>query len=105
MLNGSMEGKDCSGRRHMETDRNESCFSDGVSPTQELTSRVPRWPVGAEVRPSGGVLFRVWAPAHPTVAVILEDTSGRALLERPLQPETGGYFSAVVNEAVDGMLY
>jgi maltooligosyltrehalose trehalohydrolase len=47
----------------------------------------------------------VWAPAHPTVAVILEDTSGRALLERPLQPETGGYFSAVVDEAVDGMLY
>jgi len=57
------------------------------------------------VRPSGGVLFRVWAPAHPTVAVILEDTSGRPLLERPLQPETGGYFSAVVDEAVDGMLY
>jgi len=57
------------------------------------------------VRPSGGVLFRVWAPAHPTVAVILEDTSGRPLLEHPLQPETGGYFSAVVNEAVDGMLY
>jgi maltooligosyltrehalose trehalohydrolase len=47
----------------------------------------------------------VWAPAHRGVAVLLEDTSGLALLECPLQPETGGYFSAVVAEAVDGMLY
>jgi maltooligosyltrehalose trehalohydrolase len=47
----------------------------------------------------------VWAPAHRGVAVVLEDTSGLALLECPLQPETGGYFSTVVAEAVDGMLY
>ena len=47
----------------------------------------------------------MWAPAHRRVAVVLEDTSGLALLECPLQPETGGYFSTVVAEAVDGMLY
>jgi len=57
------------------------------------------------VRPYGGVLFRVWAPAHSGVTVVLEDASGLGLLECPLQRETGGYFSATIGEAVDGMLY
>src|SRR5689334_1027935 len=85
--------------------RNESCFSGGMAPAQELSSRAPRWPAGAEVRPEGGTLFRVWAPAHREVAVVLEDPTGATLLERPLQPEADGYFSSLVDEASSGMLY
>ena len=70
-------------------------FQRRVSDTR-VHSTSPRWPFGAEVRPYGGVLFRVWAPAQRRAAVILEDASGLGLLECPLQPETGGYFSAVV---------
>jgi maltooligosyltrehalose trehalohydrolase len=54
---------------------------------------------------SGGSLFRVWAPAHREVAVVLEDASGAALADRPLQPEPDGYYSSVVDEAAVGMLY
>src|SRR5215813_12554301 len=92
-------------RRSASAGRNESCFSGGMSPAQELTSRAPRCPAGAEVRSEGGTLFRVWAPAHREVAVILEDTTGATLVERHLQPETGGYFSSLVDEASAGMLY
>jgi len=50
-------------------------------------------------------VFRVWAPAHREVAVVLEDVSGKVLFERPLQSEDGGYFSAAVVEASPGSLY
>ena len=76
-----------------------------MSPAPELAARATRWPVGAEVRAEGGVAFRVWAPAHREVAVVLEDRSGRTLVERPLQSEKEGYFSSIVAEAASGTLY
>ena len=76
-----------------------------MSPAHELAAWATRWPVGAEVRAEGGVAFRVWAPAHRKVAVVLEDVSGKTFVERPLQSEKEGYFSSVVAEAVVGNLY
>src|SRR5262245_61599732 len=76
-----------------------------VSPTEELAGRVTGGSVGAEVQPAGGVAFRVWAPAHREVAVVLEGASGAAVVERPLRAEAGGYFSSIVDEAAPGVLY
>jgi maltooligosyltrehalose trehalohydrolase len=39
------------------------------------------------------------------VTVVLEDASGAVLVERPLQSESEGYFSSVVDEASTGSLY
>jgi maltooligosyltrehalose trehalohydrolase len=50
-----------------------------------------RLPVGAEVQPSGGVHYRVWAPVRRAVEVVIE--SGPAVA---LQPEDQGYFSGLV---------
>jgi maltooligosyltrehalose trehalohydrolase len=61
-----------------------------------------RWPVGADVLPSGEVHFRVWAPRRRTVEVALEDGSGRPV---PLSAEAGGYFSGPVKTARVGSLY
>jgi maltooligosyltrehalose trehalohydrolase len=57
------------------------------------------------VRPDGGSFFRVWAPAHREVTVVIEDVAGGALAERPLQPEPEGYFSSLVKEAAAGAHY
>lgn len=59
-----------------------------------------RFPLGAEVMPEGGVGFRVWAPAHGRVSVVIEDGG-----EYPLDPESGGYFSGIVDQAAPGSLY
>jgi maltooligosyltrehalose trehalohydrolase len=70
-----------------------------------------RLPVGAEVMPGGGVHFRVWAPAHEAVEVVVEGGPGaRDGRERPavaiaLAPEGGGYFSGVVASAAAGTRY
>jgi len=64
-----------------------------------------RLPAGAEVQPGGGVHFRVWAPTHPQVAVVVERTCGRAPLEVPLEREGDGYWSAWVDEAACGTCY
>ncbi len=50
-----------------------------------------------------GTHFRVWAPQHSNVAVILE--SGVAAGEHPLEPEPNGYFSALVPTVAAGDLY
>ena len=54
--------------------------------------------VGAELV-AGGVSFRVWAPAHSRVAVVLEDT------EIPLEHERNGHFSGVIRSAHAGSRY
>jgi len=65
-----------------------------------------RCPIGAEVLPDGGVHFRVWAPHCTRVDVILEDGNCGVLpLRIPLEPEAGGYFSAMVAGARAGMRY
>jgi maltooligosyltrehalose trehalohydrolase len=49
-----------------------------------------RLPVGAEIRPGGGVHFRVWAPIRKRVEVVFEGGSADPV---PLEPEGNGYFS------------
>ncbi|MBN9518017.1 malto-oligosyltrehalose trehalohydrolase [bacterium] len=58
-----------------------------------------RFPVGAEVVP-GGVHFRVWAPIRTTVEVLVENGPTAAL-----EPEAGGYFSALVPGVAAGARY
>lgn len=48
---------------------------------------------------AGGVSFRVWAPAHERVAVVID---GR---DFPLLPREHGYFESVITDAHAGTLY
>lgn len=57
-------------------------------------------PVGAEVLPSGGVSFRVWAPNHRRLQVAVEGGA-----EVDLKPEGQGYFSGKASSAAAGDLY
>ena len=68
-----------------------------------------RLPQGADVLPSGGVHFRVWASRRQHVEVILEGGPGHRPGVEPisiaLEPEGDGYFSGLVPEASAGTLY
>jgi 1,4-alpha-glucan branching enzyme len=68
-----------------------------------------RLPVGADVLPSGGVHFRVWASQRQHVEVMLEGGPGHRPRGEPisvtLEPEGDGYFSGLVSEASAGTLY
>jgi maltooligosyltrehalose trehalohydrolase len=55
--------------------------------------------LGAELI-SGGVSFRVWAPAHSRVAVVIENGE-----ESPLEREPSGHFSGVIPSASAGTRY
>ena len=58
-----------------------------------------RYSAGAEL--SGeGVSFRIWAPEHERVSVVIEQAG-----EYPLQKEEGGYFSALVSGIGAGARY
>src|SRR3569623_456848 len=59
-----------------------------------------RLPVGAEPQPGGGVHFRVWAPRHKAIELVLEPS--RAI---PLEAEAAGYFSAFGDDAGAGTRY
>jgi maltooligosyltrehalose trehalohydrolase len=61
-----------------------------------------RLPIGAELAPDGG-RFRVWAPRHSAVSVVLE--SGYAVGEHALSAESHGYFAATVARAKAGDRY
>ena len=61
-----------------------------------------RLPVGAEVVPGQGVHFRVWAPEHTSVDVVI---AGDPPSFHPLDSEEGGYFSGLVTTAHTGTLY
>jgi maltooligosyltrehalose trehalohydrolase len=62
-------------------------------------------PIGAELTPSGGVDFRVWAPRSRTVAVesFRENAAPETIAE--LEDEGGGYFSGNVPTAGAGLRY
>jgi maltooligosyltrehalose trehalohydrolase len=62
-----------------------------------------RLPVGAELE-GDGVRFRVWAPAAPTVEVVLESGPGSPA-SVTLDAEDCGYFSALVRGAAAGTRY
>jgi maltooligosyltrehalose trehalohydrolase len=61
---------------------------------------VRRIPVGAEVQPGGGVHFRVWAPGHQRLEVVLEGGPTVAL-----EAESDGYWSGRLAEARPGQRY
>jgi maltooligosyltrehalose trehalohydrolase len=63
-----------------------------------------RLPVGAELWP-GGVHFRVWAPEHPQVFVIVEHADGRPSAEHRLTPEPDGYHAGLIDSLAAGALY
>jgi len=65
---------------------------------QQIVRR--RLPVGAETGPDG-THFRVWAPKHERVRVVLEEDGS----EHDLSPEEDGYFSGTVAAARGGTLY
>ena len=72
-------------------------------PSPEPVTR--RLPIGAELQPSGGAHFRVWAPRRQRVAVVINpdrDSSGAGI---PLAAEPDGYFSLSVPEARRGDRY
>ena len=63
---------------------------------------IPSWrrlPIGAELAPEGGVHFRVWAPDHARVAVVVD---GR---DAPLARDADGYWSGLVTGAHAGARY
>ena len=59
-----------------------------------------RYPIGAEVLPSGGVHFRVWAPIRKKLEVVI---GNQRVIE--LNREAGGYFSGLVPDAKAGLCY
>ena len=63
-----------------------------------------RQPIGAEIVADDGVHFRVWAPDHQDVEVLLEsdNASPRAFA---LEPEAEGYFAGAVQGASAGTRY
>jgi maltooligosyltrehalose trehalohydrolase len=67
---------------------------------------VRRLPIGAEVQPSGGVHFRVWAPNSRRVYVVLShDEKPENSQEVELKEEPDGYWSGFVAGAFPGMFY
>ncbi len=69
----------------------------------EATKLARRLPVGAEVLPSGGVHFRVWAPRRRRVEVVFEGEGVHEPLT--LEEEEGGYFSGLAEGLKEGALY
>lgn len=69
-------------------------------------SAVRRLPIGAEVIPTDGVHFRVWAPTCKRIEVVFEAVNGTpAIAALELESEEGGYFSGAASAAQAGMLY
>jgi maltooligosyltrehalose trehalohydrolase len=62
-----------------------------------------KYPIGAEIV-EGGVHFRVWAPDHQKVDVVLEEFEKEPLFY-PMEKEKDGYFSLLVNTAKSRSLY
>jgi maltooligosyltrehalose trehalohydrolase len=63
-----------------------------------------RFPVGAELQPEGSVHFRVWAPRPRDLRLVIGD-SARSHDEITLEPEGGGYFTALVPNVGAGRNY
>jgi maltooligosyltrehalose trehalohydrolase len=70
-------------------------------------SIVRRLPFGAEVQPSGGVHFRLWAPRWETVQIHLLDKQGESEPARvvSMQGQGGGIHELLVPDAEAGDLY
>jgi maltooligosyltrehalose trehalohydrolase len=62
-------------------------------------------PIGAEVSPTGGVDFRVWAPAKTSVSVVLFGDGATDVRSVTALERDGEYFSGVVSDARVGSKY
>jgi maltooligosyltrehalose trehalohydrolase len=76
------------------------------------SKHIRRYTQGAEVVPEGGVSFRIWAPGHRKVEIVIESTDRRAPVDEAterrrlqLRPEDSGYFSLQTGLAEGGDLY
>jgi maltooligosyltrehalose trehalohydrolase len=62
-----------------------------------------RLPIGAEVQPTGGVHFRVWAPRRKGLELVLEEGSSSDTSERPkprlMEREPSGHWSLFASDA------
>lgn len=63
-----------------------------------------KYPIGAELIDSTGVHFRVWAPDHKKVDLVLENVEEEPLF-LPMKKEKNGYFSLFTKKAKEGTLY
>lgn len=63
-----------------------------------------RFPIGSELFEQGAH-FRLWAPRHSSVELLLEDESGKLLDSFPMMPEKKGYFSTFVDGIGQNTLY
>ncbi len=64
-----------------------------------------RLPVGAEVDPHGGTHFRVWAPDHAVVEVLVEAPAASESECHKLESDGAGYHSLFLPEVEAGDLY
>src|SRR5512140_1045550 len=87
-----------------------------AAPSRPATAKTPvrnerfqrRLPIGAELLDDGGVHFRVWAPQAQSVVVEFGNPEGQQREKPssvPLERESDGYHSGVVQEARAGTLY
>ncbi|MBN1206688.1 MAG: malto-oligosyltrehalose trehalohydrolase [Myxococcaceae bacterium] len=70
---------------------------------EESRAAVPR--LGAWVEQGPQVRWRVWAPGHRQLDVILHDAEGKPGRVLPMSPEPGGCFGAVLEGAGAGVRY
>jgi maltooligosyltrehalose trehalohydrolase len=63
-----------------------------------------RYAAGAETQPDGSTHFRVWAPEPRQIVLRIEGGGGRPH-DIPLEKETDGYYSALVEDAPPGTRY
>ncbi|HLL00738.1 MAG TPA: malto-oligosyltrehalose trehalohydrolase [Myxococcaceae bacterium] len=69
----------------------------------ESRTAAPR--LGAWVEPGPRVRWRVWAPEHRTLEVVLHDAEGKPGRVLPMTAEAGGYFGAVLEGQGAGVRY
>lgn len=101
--------------------------SKNIDDVSTMLSRA--FPIGAEIMPTGGVHFRVWAPGHEKLEVVIENSNTdlqpvlsdamntdainantmnkneRHYKTFELKAEKDGYFSGLVDIAGEGTLY
>jgi maltooligosyltrehalose trehalohydrolase len=70
---------------------------------KETRAEVPR--LGAWVEEGSRVHWRVWAPGHKGLEVVLHDAEGKPGRVLAMTPEPGGYFRAVLEGAGAGVRY
>lgn len=70
---------------------------------EESRAEVPQ--LGAWVEAGPRVRWRVWAPGHREVQVVLHDAEGKPGKVLPMTPEPGGFFGAVLEGAGSGVRY